>query len=201
MGLYDSQSVALKNNRKIVIRSAVPDDAARIIRLAAAVFAEQEFTITLPYEFRATEETQRRLIESHLRTPTNLFLVAQHRDSITGMLEFYGEQRARRAHTGSFGISVVKRWRGQGIGRALLEALLQWAEERSPIEKVCLSVFSNNDGTIRLYRKLGFKQEGRKLKQFKIGSGKYVDEILMYRFVKGDKPEAPSKEQRRRNLS
>ena len=39
-------------------------------------------------------------------------------------------------------------------------------------------------GTIRLYRRLGFVEEGRRAEEIKIGPNRYVDEVLMGRFVK-----------------
>jgi RimJ/RimL family protein N-acetyltransferase len=61
--------------------------------------------------------------------------------------------------------------------------LLQWAEDNSLIEKVSLAVFSTNANAIKLYKKLGFKQEGRCPRDMIIG-GKYADSILMYKFTK-----------------
>jgi len=50
-------------------------------------------------------------------------------------------------------------------------------------EKVCLGVFSTNEWAVALYKKMGFIEEGRKFKEFKLDNGDYVDDILMYQFV------------------
>jgi len=34
-----------------------------------------------------------------------------------------------------------------------------------------------------LYRKLGFEVEGKCLKDMKVADGKYIDSVLMYKFV------------------
>ncbi len=81
-------------------------------------------------------------------------------------------------------MSVRHDWRDRGIGTALLQALMTWAEEHPLIEKVELSVFADNERAIHLYQKLGFLEEARRLRAFKLGPGQYVDEILLYRFAK-----------------
>jgi RimJ/RimL family protein N-acetyltransferase len=47
-----------------------------------------------------------------------------------------------------------------------------------------LAVFATNARAIGLYRKLGFVEEGRRPREVKFGADQYVDDILMYRFVK-----------------
>lgn len=66
----------------------------------------------------------------------------------------------------------------------MLKTLLEWAQANPLIEKVGLAVFSTNARVIELYRRLGFVEEGRRAKEIKFGPGKYVDEVLMGRFVK-----------------
>jgi RimJ/RimL family protein N-acetyltransferase len=70
-----------------------------------------------------------------------------------------------------------------GIGTALLQTLIDWAEANPLIEKIGMAVFANNERAIRLYRKLGFVEEGRRPREMKLGPGWYVDDVLMYRFV------------------
>lgn len=79
---------------------------------------------------------------------------------------------------------ISKKYRSKGIGTLLIEALLDWAERNPLIEKESLGVFSNNQKAISLYKRLGFIEEGRKIKKFKIAENEYIDEILMYKFVK-----------------
>jgi len=72
----------------------------------------------------------------------------------------------------------------EGVGTALLKSLIGWAKENHVIEKVTLEVFVTNEAAIRLYRKMGFLEEGRRVRHVKIADGKYVDVIVMYVFVK-----------------
>jgi ribosomal protein S18 acetylase RimI-like enzyme len=78
-------------------------------------------------------------------------------------------------------MAVLREYRNTGIGSALTEASIGWAEETG-LHKLCLSVFSSNTSAIALYKKFGFVEEGRRREQICI-DGKYVNEILMARFI------------------
>ena len=80
-------------------------------------------------------------------------------------------------------MSISENYRGMGIGKTLIKTLLDWAENHPLIEKVSLGVFSTNHRAISLYKSMGFIEEGRKVKEIKINENKYVDDIIMYKFV------------------
>ncbi|EIT86185.1 hypothetical protein A374_06286 [Fictibacillus macauensis ZFHKF-1] len=121
-----------------------------------------------------------RILANDLET----ILVAQDGERVIGWIVFQSSSRQRLRHTGSFGMMLRKEARNKGIGTLLLQALLEWAEHHPVIEKVCLGVLATNTAAIALYTKLGFQEEGRKINEVKMRSGDYVDDVLMYRFVK-----------------
>ena len=73
--------------------------------------------------------------------------------------------------------------RGKGIGRALMTACLEWAEDNAQIAKIGLNVFTDNERAIDLYRRFGFEEEGRRLREYRMADGTWRDDLLMYRFV------------------
>ena len=76
------------------------------------------------------------------------------------------------------GMAVVREWRGRGVGSALLAAGIEWARSRG-LHKLSLGVFPHNAAGIALYRKFGFVEEGRRIKQFRRQSGELWDSIEM----------------------
>ncbi len=84
---------------------------------------------------------------------------------------------------GDFGMSLLPEFRGIGIGKAMLMALLNWARANEKIEKVNLRVHSKNVSALQLYEKLGFREEGREVRGVKLAVGKYDDVICMSYFV------------------
>ena len=62
--------------------------------------------------------------------------------------------------TAEFGVSVVEGHRGLGIGRSLIEHLERWAARRG-IERMILTVSEANEGAIRLYHSMGYREFDR----------------------------------------
>ena len=88
-----------------------------------------------------------------------------------------GEASAGTAHVARLGMGVHKDHRGQGLGRALMEATIRKVRS-SGLEKIELSVYSSNAAAIALYLKLGFAEEGRKIRG-RFVDGVYDDVVLM----------------------
>ena len=184
MAPISSKQFAARTGEPVTIRCAQPDDAANLLTYIRSVAQETGFFVIQPDEFPLTDEQERQWIQEHLDRPGTLALVAEAAGEIIGSLSFENGPFKRTSHTGTFGVSIRRDWRGKGVGTAMLEVLLEWAETPPHIEKVELSVFSSNADAIRLYRRLGFLEEGRRAKAIRLAPGEYVDEVLMGRFVK-----------------
>jgi RimJ/RimL family protein N-acetyltransferase len=79
---------------------------------------------------------------------------------------------------GELGMAVAREWRGRGVGSGLLAAAIESARE-SGLHKLSLSVFSHNAAAIALYGKVGFVEEGRRVKHYRRSSGELWDTIEM----------------------
>jgi RimJ/RimL family protein N-acetyltransferase len=79
---------------------------------------------------------------------------------------------------GELGMLVDRGWRGQGVGSALLRAAVDWARGQG-LHKLCLEVFPHNAAAIAMYRKTGFAEEGRRVRQYRRASGELWDSIVM----------------------
>ncbi|WP_163882172.1 GNAT family N-acetyltransferase [Rhizobium laguerreae] len=86
----------------------------------------------------------------------------------------------RRQHVASIGMGVHDDFTGRGFGRILLGAMVDAADDWLDIKRLELTVYTDNDVAIGLYRKFGFEQEGL-LKAFGFRSGEYVDAYTMAR--------------------
>jgi GNAT superfamily N-acetyltransferase len=62
----------------------------------------------------------------------------------------------RTVVTAECGVSVLDGFRGRGIGRALIDHVERWAAKHG-VERMILTVAEGNDGAIRLYRELGYR--------------------------------------------
>ena len=76
------------------------------------------------------------------------------------------------------GMAVAREWRGRGVGSALVAAAIGWARAEG-LHKLSLSVFPHNAAARALYRKFGFVDEGRRVRQYRRASGELWDAIDM----------------------
>ena len=96
---------------------------------------------------------------------------------IVGIAGFRIQQGHKKAHKGMiWGMYVRPDARGAGIGRRLMEAVIELARHR--VELVQLTVVRGNEPARRLYAGLGFQEYGMESHAFK-HDGCYYDEILM----------------------
>ncbi|MCH1627192.1 GNAT family N-acetyltransferase [Fredinandcohnia quinoae] len=172
------------NNQNCVIRTGKLEDAEALLEISNSVISEGEYFITVSEELeKKSLKEQREQIQEVLNNEKATLIVAEINDVVVGSIVFRSNKLKRLSHTGSISMSINENYRGLGIGKLLLRALLGWAETHPLIEKVSLGVFSTNQRAISLYQSMGFIEEGRKVKEFKINENKYVDDILMYKFV------------------
>ncbi|XZF15029.1 N-acetyltransferase family protein [Chitinophagaceae bacterium MMS25-I14] len=173
----------IHNGDKIIIRRPHEADAAGIISYAKLLFAATDQVLTTLEEYTITLEQEKAWINNGAQ-PGSIILIAEYNNEVIGLLNFSVGLKKKNAHAGEFGVSVHPDYQGMGIGRALIETLLEWAKENPLVEKVYLQVFSTNHRAINLYKDLGFIEEGRFIKAVKQPSGEYVDLFQMYVEVK-----------------
>ena len=169
---------------KVQIRLAEQKDAVNMLEIQRAVLSEEQYLLSTIEEFNQSVEGQKAWIQSKIDNERETILVAEIENVVVGWLVFQSSSRKRLSHTGSFGMMIDSTFRGKGIGKALMQELLNWAEQNRYIEKVSLGVFSTNINAISLYKKMGFIEEGRKIGEVKLNDNEYIDDVLMYKNVK-----------------
>ena len=162
----------------ITIRRATTKDAAAYagIMRAPEVLAN---LMQLPYP---TEELwQARLAESSAAGRTDLLLVAERDSLVVGTAGLHPAGPAlRRRHAMHLGISVAPEAQGQGVGKALMQALCDYADRWAQALRIELTVFTDNARAISLYTRFGFEREGT-LRAYAMRDGRYADVYAMAR--------------------
>jgi len=98
---------------------------------------------------------------------------------LVGTAGFFRNPTLKRKHKGKvWGMHVADSVRGQGIGRALLEALLERARTIADLEEVQLSVSTSQRAAQGLYRGMGFETYAREHRALRVGE-QYFDEEYM----------------------
>jgi len=98
-------------------------------------------------------------------------------EGIVGRLSMARDTHPASEHVADLGLMVASGYRRMGIGRALLDAAVDWARGAG-IRKLELHVFPHNAPAIALYESYGFVREGYRKAHYRRGD-EYVDAILM----------------------
>jgi len=138
-----------------------------------------------PYAFgEAAEEHQAQPLEAFTRRlaaarEDDFVLGAFVDGDLVGTAGFARVQRVKRRHKGIvWGMYVDAGHRGRGVGRALLQALLERVRAVPDLQQVQLSVTASQTAARQLYESLGFVSYGREPAALHIG-GEFIDEDHM----------------------
>jgi ribosomal protein S18 acetylase RimI-like enzyme len=144
-----------KGTVAVVLSSIGPDSWRRwrALRLAALADAPEAFGSTLAEWSGAGD------VESRWRDRLGgvaLNLVASRRGADVGMVSATAPVASE--------VELISMWvappaRGQGVGDALVEAVVGWARAQG-VSRVALSVRNGNEAAIALYRRHGFVDDG-----------------------------------------
>ncbi len=160
------------------IRPIRPEDAEALCELLRAP-GTFETTLLLPDERIASREAFIRDLgrDDHV-------LVAEEGTGpaarVVGYAGLHGMPRPRRRHVAELALAVRPDRQGRGIGRALLEALLDLSDRWLLLERLELFVFADNERAVRLYRSLGFEVEATR-RRSSVRGGRLAEDLLMAR--------------------
>jgi GNAT superfamily N-acetyltransferase len=178
----EEQEAAREEN--MMIDHLGPEDAAVYQELRLLALQESPAAFGSSY----AEEVDRPLevIEKRLADARNhVFGAFDENGRLVGMTTLRREERVRSKHKAFlFGMYVLPKHRKQGMGRALLEAVISRAEKVG-IRQVNLTVNSENRAAVLLYESCGFEQFGLERDAFRIEDG-FFDTAYMVLRVTGD---------------
>ena len=151
------------------IRQATLEDLDGVFEVYAAVAAER---VHIGGEPPIDREARLAKWREHFHQPHHVTFVAVDDERIVGSASITW------AGVSEIGMALLPEWRGRGIGSALLEGLIEWAEADGS-HKLELYVWPHNAAALALYEKFGFEQEGYLKKHYRRANGELWDCIVM----------------------
>jgi L-amino acid N-acyltransferase YncA len=162
---------------EISIRGAGEGDAEAV----AAIYNQgiEDRIATLETELRTASERREWMAA---RGPRHPVIVAESEGDVIGWgsLNAYNP-RAAYQHVADFSVYVERRWRGKGVGRRLLDRLIELARDLG-YHKMMLAAFPFNESGVALYKRMGFTTVGI-CHEMGLLDGRWVDTIVMEKLL------------------
>ena len=163
----------------VTIREATKEDAAAILSFMATVGSQSDNLVTDEKGLPNSLGQEEAYLQHKMESKNSIQLLAFEDHVLIGSAGCDASTRQRICHSGEIGISVLKSYWGKGVGSALLDFLVQWARtSETGLRKLNLTVRSDNDRAIALYKRFGFIEEGRVKRLFLI-NGVFYDGMTM----------------------
>ncbi len=146
-----------------VIRPLTEADAAQYQRFRVAMLAlhPEAFSSSADEEERRPLDWSEKRLRADATKPHEHFLGAFAEGQLIGTAGLEGRYRPKERHNATVrGVMVDPAWRGQGVARALMEALLAHARQLPQLRQVDLTVTQGNGRPQALYESLGFRVFG-----------------------------------------
>jgi ribosomal protein S18 acetylase RimI-like enzyme len=109
--------------------------------------------------------------------------------TLVGMVGFVRPAGVKERHKADIvSLYVLPTARGQGIARAMMQAVIDYARQQPALEQLHLSVVTTALPARNLYRSLGFQTYGTAPRALKLGD-RYFDEAFMLLELQAETPD------------
>jgi RimJ/RimL family protein N-acetyltransferase len=169
---------------EIIIRYPKKDDVKKLRKFINFAMKETEFIGR--YKQIKTKDEKKWLSDVliKMKKKKTALIIAEHDGIIIGSSDIKsGAGNDVRNHVGSFGIVILKKYWGLGLGTKMMDLILGIGKKDLHIEMAQLSVYGKNKKAQNLYMKMGFCKIGVLPNGVKM-KGKYDDDIFMYKVLK-----------------
>jgi ribosomal protein S18 acetylase RimI-like enzyme len=171
------------NKENIIIRNPKISDLNQTPIYINKLSKEKTYVI-LQGEIKSKDSERKRLknnIKAILENKSVVKFIF-HKNELIGICSIELRSGAKE-HVGGFGLSIDKKYRGQGLGSLLMdEVLIESKKKLKKMKYIYLEVFAENIAAIKLYEKKGFVKCGLFPNGLK-RKGKFVDEVMMFKKV------------------
>jgi L-amino acid N-acyltransferase YncA len=162
----------------IEIRAATPADWPSIWPFFREIVAAGE---TYSYD-REIDEPRAREIWM-VRPPGHVVVAADPDGDVLGSASMYPNRAGPGSHVASASFMVDPRQSGRGAGRALGEAVIDWARSSGYRAIQFNAVVETNTAAIKLWQSLGFETLATVPEAFDHPQHGYVGLLVMHRFI------------------
>lgn len=166
-----------RRQMEITFRKLDEVGAEDFYALLADVYASGWMSFDLEDVYPTAEHLSQAVLRA-VSPPGSVALAAVADGGIVGYIALHPRTATRLRHTADLSMGVAECFRGQGVGRQLLEEALRRAREEGVLEIIYLKVRADNAAAVYLYEQAGFERLAVLNRDIK-DRGLYFDGILM----------------------
>lgn len=174
-------TVALRDGTRVRLRRSVLGDADALWRMDGDIVRAGQGVVQLPEEVPVTPEPTRDRLRWFGEHEESLHLVAEADGGrLVGAVDVRRIPFVQLEHNGTLTLGVHPSRQGVGVGRALMDAALGWADA-AEVLRIELWVLDGNARARALYASCGFVEAYRRTRFLRRPDGAWEADWLMVR--------------------
>jgi RimJ/RimL family protein N-acetyltransferase len=158
----EAQEYRLKTGEKILIREGTVADSGALLETEREYILTSRYLIVSPSDLEQTVADEARWINELNANPNSLLLLALHNGNVIGHIDLTGSEEQQPDQSGLISMGMLQEYQNKGLGSILLRVVVAWARQQHQLQVLCLQVSRANKDAIRLYKKAGFRTEGKR---------------------------------------
>lgn len=182
--IYNPKEIKTKDGRKVILRNAQVEDSPNLVDYLKRIATESRNLTNEPEEVTITLEQEEKFIAAKMESERELMLIGEIVDE-KGNVRHVGNcslmsmgNKKRVLHRCGIAIALYKEFCGLGIGRQMLDVVLEVAKELG-YEQAELEVVTTNMVALKLYENVGSEIYGERKNDMKYKDGTYANLYMM----------------------
>ena len=136
-----------------------------------------------PLAFASSYKEEKLLKPEEWKKRVKNTLFALSNDTPVGMIVYIISDKLKTNHIANlYGVHVREEYRGQGIGKKLVEGALKIIQQNPNVTKIHLTVNAEQTVAVALYKRFGFEIVGTLKRELQV-DGRFYDELILEKFL------------------
>jgi RimJ/RimL family protein N-acetyltransferase len=179
---FNSDKIALKNGKEILLRNLQPSDIDEYLIFSDCIASETTHTLHFKGQSISSDVLKEKF-QASTNSPWQLELGGFDQNRLVSHLSFYKPRphHPYERHTIEFAIKILKNYCSNGLGSKML-LIMEEIARKTEVKRIQALVRTSNFLGINFYRKHGYEIEGVK-KQAAFINGVYESEFYIAKIL------------------